>query len=249
MKPTKLWTTLLLALSLTGGLAIVRDLAHTTPVVAGTAEVATSKRVYAKANPAVVMIRGNGAIGSGFIISSDGYIITNAHVAKDQPTVMTVMMADGKTEMPADVVGFGMDGLDLALLKISRPGKYPTVQLAKSKSIGVGDSVYAIGTPLEERNQNTFTNGMVSAFRADGQIIQHNAAISQGNSGGPLLNDKGEVVGVNTWGAVSQVVDAEGNQVAKGTGNIGINYAIGTDLVRQFLLDARQRRISATATI
>jgi len=249
MKPTKLWTTLLLALSLTGGLAIVRDLAHTTPVVAGTAEVATSKRVYAKANPAVVMIRGNPGWGSGFIISENGYIITNAHVAKNQPAVMTVMMADGKTEMPADVVGFATGGVDLALLKINRARKFPTLRLAKSKSIGVGDSVYAIGTPLGEINQNTFTNGMVSAFRLEGQIIQHNAAINQGNSGGPLLNDKGEVVGVNTWVAASSIEDAEGNQVARGTGNVGVNYAIGADLVRQFLSDASQRKISATATI
>lgn len=249
MKATKLWTTVLLALSLTGGISLAHSLTHINPAVAETAEVTTAKRVYARANPAVVMIRGNTGSGSGFIISSDGYIITNAHVAKDQPTVMTVMMADGKTELPADLVGFATGGLDLALLKISRPGKYPTVRLAKSKSIAIGDSVYAIGTPLAELNQNTFTNGMVSAFRVDGQVIQHNAAINSGNSGGPLLNNKAEVVGVNTWGAFSKVVDADGNQVARGTGNVGINFAIGADLVRQFLSDARQQRISATATI
>jgi serine protease Do len=162
---------------------------------------------------------------------------------------MTLMMADGKTEIPADLVGFANRGIDLALLKINRQKKFPTLQLAKTKSIEVGDSIYAIGTPIRELNQNTFTSGMVSALRLEGKIIQHNAAINEGNSGGPLLNDKGEVIGVNTAGAYRRVEDAQGNQVARGVGNVGVNYAIGANVVRQFLSDVRQGKISPTATI
>lgn len=247
VNPIKLGSTLLLILGLSGSIAIVGT--NSTPATAKTAQVKTAKQVYALANPAVVMIRGNGGWGSGFIISENGYVVTNAHVAKGEPTVMTVLMADGKTEMPADVVGFATGGVDLALLKINRSRKFPTLRLAKSKSIGVGDNVFAIGTPLKEINQNTFTSGMVSALRLEGKVVQHNAAINVGNSGGPLLNDKGEVVGVNTAVAHSSVEDAEGNQVARGTGNVGISYAIGVDVLSQFLNDVRRGKISPVATI
>lgn len=231
---TKILTALLLATLTCGGFST----ADLIPAAAKTPVANTANRVYAKANPAVVTIRGNGAHGSGFIISDDGYVITNAHVVKGQPAVVTLMMADGKTEIPADLVGFGKNGLDLALLKINRRGqKFPTVALSQMTSVRVGDNAYAIGTPLDEAFQNTFTTGIVSALREDGKSIQHNATINPGNSGGPLLNDKGEVIGVNTLG------------FGRDTGNVGLNYAIGVDLVRQFALDARRGKSSPVATI
>jgi serine protease Do len=233
----KLGSILFLALSLAGSSCFIGYPFTAASAVARTPEETTANRVYAKANPAVVTVRNNNGHGSGFIVSSDGYIITNAHVVKGQPAVVTVMMADGKTEMPADVVGFATDGVDLALLKINRQGKLPTLQLGNAKSLRVGDSVYAIGTPLGEINQNTFTSGMVSAFREDGQTIQHNAAINSGNSGGPLLNDNGEAIGVNTY------------IITRNGGNVGINFAIGANTVRQFLSDARQGKVSPIATI
>ncbi len=246
---TKLCSSLLLTLSLMGSFWIVtHDISVPTPAVAKNPESTIAKRVYKRANPAVVTIRGNGGWGSGFIIDG-GYVVTNAHVLRGQPAVMTLIMADGKTEIPADLVGFANGGIDLAVLKINRQKKFPALQLAKTKSIEVGDSIYAIGTPLQELNQNTFTSGMVSALRLKGELIQHNAAINEGNSGGPLLNDKGEVVGVNMAGAYSSVEDAQGNQVARGTGNVGVSYAISVSIVRQFLSDVRQGKISPTATI
>ena len=230
---TKLFVTLLLATLTCGGIST----ADLIPAAAKTPAASTANRVYDKANPAVVTIRNNNGHGSGFIISSDGYVVTNAHVVKGQPAVVTLIMADGKTEIPADLVGFGKDGLDLALLKINRRGqKFPTVALSKTTS-RVGDNTYAIGTPLHEAFKNTFTTGIVSAIREDGKYIQHNAAINKGNSGGPLLNDKSEVIGVNTLG------------FGRDTGNVGINYAIGVDLVRQFAIDARQGKSSPIATI
>jgi serine protease Do len=209
----------------------------------------TANRVYEKANPAVVTIRGINAHGSGFIISANGYVITNAHVLRDQPSVVTVMMADGKTEMPADVVGFGLNGLDLALLKINRPGKLPTVALGKGKSIRVGDNVYAIGTPLAEQNQNTLTAGLVSGIRDNGRIIQNSAAINRGNSGGPLLNDKGEVIAVNTAIATASVICENGEDCASNTGNVGIAYSLNVDLVRSFVQDTLAGKASSRSTL
>ena len=230
---TKILATLLLATLTCGGIST----ADLIPAAAKTPAASTANRVYDKANPAVVTIRNNNGHGSGFIISSDGYVVTNAHVVKGQPAVVTLIMADGKTEIPADLVGFGKDGLDLALLKINRRGqKFPTVALSKTTS-RVGDNTYAIGTPLHEAFKNTFTTGIVSAIREDGKYIQHNAAINKGNSGGPLLNDRSEVIGVNTL-------------LYSPTGaNIGLNYAISVDLVRQFAIDARQGKSSPVATI
>ncbi len=241
MKTNLIFTFLLTTLTYTG-----ITTPHTLPpATAKTPEANTANRVYDKANPAVVMIRGINGWGSGFIISANGYIVTNAHVVTGQPAVVTVMMADGKTEMPADVVGFARDGIDLALLKINRPHKFPTVALGNSKSIRVGDSVYAIGTPLAEFNQNSFTAGMVSGIRADGRVIQHNAAINKGNSGGPLLNDRGEVIGINTMILGGTVVCSDGKDCGASTGNIGISYAMSIDLIRSFFQEAMTGKISS----
>jgi S1-C subfamily serine protease len=232
---TKIPIALLLATITCGGVSTAYLIPATAKTPAATTTT-TANRVYDKANPAVVTIRGNSALGSGFIISSDGYVVTNAHVLKGQPAVVTLIMADGKTEIPADVVEFGKDGLDLALLKINRRGqKFPTVALSKTTS-RVGDNAYAIGTPMDEAFKNTFTTGIVSAIRADGKYVQHNAAINKGNSGGPLLNDRGEVIGVNTLG------------IGRATGNVGLSLALSVDLVRQFVIEARQGK-SSPATI
>jgi serine protease Do len=241
---SKRLSTLLLTLSLTGAVAPILP-----PLLAKTPEATTANRVYDKVNPAVVTVRGDGGHGSGFLISSDGYIVTNAHVVKGQPAVVTVMMANGATEIAADVVGFATGGVDLALLKINRRGKtFPTIQFGDASAVRVGDSIYAIGTPLRESNHNTFTSGMISAIREDGQQIQHSAAINLGNSGGPLINDKGELIGVNTSVQVSRVFDADGELIGRNTGNIGISYAVSVDLVRKFIADARQGKISPIST-
>jgi serine protease Do len=242
---TKILTTLLLA-TLTCGTITTQILTH--PAVAKP-PTNTANRVYAKANPAVIMIRGVNTRGSGFIITPNGYIVTNAHVVAGQPGVVTVLMADGKTEMPADVVGFGLNGLDLALLKINRPTKFPTVAPGKSKSIRVGDNVYAIGTPLAEVNQNTFTSGIVSSLRDEGRIIQTNATINPGNSGGPLLNEEGEVIGVNTIAAFGKVICADGQVCGISKGNVGVNYAISVDVVKSFVQDALAGKLSSVPTI
>ncbi|WP_373539753.1 S1C family serine protease [Chamaesiphon sp.] len=235
--------TLLLSFTLTGAVTLT-----TTPLFAKTPTPITASRIYERVNPAVVMIRGNNGRGSGFIIRDDGLIVTNAHVVKGEAEVVTVMMADGKTEIPADVVGFANNGVDLALLKINRSAKFPTVSFGNTGSIKVGNPVYAIGTPLQELNLNTFTSGIVSAIRT-GDLIQHNAAINSGNSGGPLLNDKGQLIGVNVSLSVTRVIDGNGRIIGIATGNAGLGYALSVDLVRKLLVDFAQGKISPVSTI
>jgi serine protease Do len=218
------------------------------PVIAKTVTEQTASNVYKRANPAVVTVRvGEKAHGSGFIISQDGFVVTNAHVAAGAPSVVTLMMADGKTEIPADVIGFARDGVDLALLKINKRRNLPIVRLGTSRSIEVGNQIYAIGTPLEEKNQNTFSPGIVSALRTG--IVQHTASINPGNSGGPLLNSNGEVIGVNTAIALAPVVCPDGSDCGVVRGNVGISYAITIDTVKTFLADAKANRISSVSTL
>jgi serine protease Do len=240
---TKFLPIVLLSLSLTGVATLT-----TTPLLAKTPVTTSANRIYERANPAVVMIRGNSGRGSGFIVRNDGLIVTNAHVVQGEAEVVTVMMADGKTEIPADVVGFANNGVDLALLKINRPAKFPTVNFGDTGTIKVGNIVYAIGTPLGELNLNTFTSGIVSAIRT-GDLIQHNAAINSGNSGGPLLDDKGQLIGVNVSISNTKVVDRNGRIIGIATGNVGISYALSVDLVRKVLADFAQGKISPVATI
>lgn len=139
------------------------------------------------------------SLGSGFIISADGYILTNDHVV-DNADKITVQLAGGKT-FSASLKGIDPK-LDLALLKIDTEEKLPTVKLGNSESLEIGEWVMAIGNPFGL--QQTVTVGIVSAKgRVIGagpydNFIQTDASINPGNSGGPLFNTRGEVVGINT---------------------------------------------------
>lgn len=140
--------------------------------------------------------------GSGFIVSTDGHVITNAHVVEEADTV-TVTLKDGRT-LDGKVVGID-PVTDVAAIKIEANG-LPTVTLGSSKNLTPGQWAIAIGNPLGL--DNTVTAGIISAIdRSSSQVgipdrrvqfIQTDAAINPGNSGGPLLNDRGEVIGINT---------------------------------------------------
>ena len=140
--------------------------------------------------------------GSGFIVSADGHVITNAHVVEGA-NMVSVTLKDGRT-LEGKVVGID-PVTDVAAVKIEANG-LPTVTLGKSKQLVPGEWAIAIGNPLGL--DNTVTAGIVSAIGRSStqvgipdrrvQFIQTDAAINPGNSGGPLLNDRGEVIGINT---------------------------------------------------
>jgi serine protease Do len=138
------------------------------------------------------------SLGSGFIISPDGYILTNNHVV-DKARDIKVALSDGRI-MEAKLVGKSQE-IDIALIKVEASA-LPFVELGDSTALEVGDWVFAIGNPFGLNH--TVTAGIVSAKgRVIGvgpydDLIQTDAAINPGNSGGPLFNIKGEVVGINT---------------------------------------------------
>jgi serine protease Do len=139
------------------------------------------------------------SLGSGFVISQDGFIVTNAHVIEDVES-MKVIFADGR-ELDAEVVGRDPK-TDIALIRVQSDKPLPAIPLGDSDGVRPGEWVVAIGNPFGL--EHTVTAGIVSAkHREIGQgsyddFIQTDAAINPGNSGGPLLNLKGEVIGINT---------------------------------------------------
>lgn len=173
-------------------------------------------QVFEQAGPAVVYVTTkvqsfdffigptiSEGMGSGFIVDSQGLILTNYHVIQNAESI-TVVLANGK-ELPAKVVGSDIS-TDLAVLRITPGGeKLPVVKLGDSAKLQVGDWVIAIGNPYGFNRTVTF--GVVSSNersiraadrRTITDVIQTDAAINPGNSGGPLLNAKGEVVGINS---------------------------------------------------
>lgn len=151
--------------------------------------------------------------GTGFFVSQDGYILTNRHVIPDGATKVSVTMSDGAKLSDVSVVGRTKadDPLDVAFLKVNdKSRKFTPVTIGDSSKMEVGNMVIAIGNALGQF-QNTVTSGIVSGFGRDLQangdggsvetlqnLIQTDAAINQGNSGGPLVNVNGEVIGINT---------------------------------------------------
>jgi len=191
-------------------------------------------RVYQQASPSVVSIRAGGATGSGVVVSNDGLIITNAHVVRN-PQNLRVILSD-RREFPAEVVGYGNDGLDLAMIKINAPDLAP-ITFARLSSVQIGQRAFAIGNPFG-RFAGTFTTGIVSRIDQARGFIQTDAAINPGNSGGPLLNSQGELIGINT------AIFTGGR--GAGSGNIGIGFAINLDRVQPFITAAKEGRTAQT---
>ncbi|WP_126176546.1 Do family serine endopeptidase [Tsuneonella rigui] len=165
------------------------------------------------------------SLGSGFIISADGYVVTNNHViapqGKGEVEEITVTTTDG-TEYPAKLIGNDSSS-DLAVLKISGPKAFPFVHFGDSSQARVGDWVIAIGNPFALGG--TVTSGIVSAvYRSTGtgsaydRYIQTDASINRGNSGGPLFDMQGNVIGIN-----NAIFSPSG-------GSVGIGFAIPAEI-------------------
>lgn len=185
-------------------------------------EILTPQEIYARVNPAVVTVMARmeddgASVGTGVIFTEDGYILTNYHVVEGGLDCLIILNND--YTLTAQYVAGDRDS-DLAVLKCEVEG-LPTAVFGTSQQLTVGDPVYAIGNPLGVELRGTFTNGIVSAIDRDMDIhgrqmtlIQTNAALNSGNSGGPLIDQYGRVVGINvikmTGGGHSATVEGLG---------------------------------------
>lgn len=167
-------------------------------------------------------------LGSGFIIDPSGYVVTNRHVIVDAYSI-TVQLSDGR-RLIADVVGHP-PATDIALLKVKSDQPLPSVYFGESDNVRVGDKVLAIGNPLGFGG--TVTSGIVSALNRDtadtpyDNFIQTDASINHGNSGGPLFNARGEVIGVNT------------ELFSPTSGSVGLGMALPSDDVKFAVTELR----------
>ncbi len=166
--------------------------------------------------------------GSGFIVDSDGIIVTNAHVVRRADKV-TVTLKDGR-KLDAEVLGRD-DATDLAVLKVDATG-LPSLEFGDSDALLVGALVVAVGNPFGLGQ--TVTSGIVSALGRDiksgpfDSFIQTDAAINRGNSGGPLLNEEGQVVGINT-----AIFSPTG-------GSVGLGFAVPSDIAQDVVADLQK---------
>ena len=189
------------------------------------------EEIFEKSEESVVQVNvlrsaDNGGMGSGFVFSDDGYIITNEHVVKDAEKA-TVTFLDGESYI-GDVIGRDRD-LDIAVVKVTPTNTYiQPITLGDSSKLKVGEKIAAIGNPFGL--SGSMTSGIVSQIgrllpQESGysipDVIQTDAAINPGNSGGPLLNMQGEVVGINT-------------AIQSATGEFsGIGFAVPSNTVKK----------------
>ena len=167
------------------------------PAVVGISTISVETNVFGNLEP----LEG---VGSGFIVDSRGYIVTNAHVVGENPKELIVYFIDGK-ELPGEVL-WKDTTLDMAVVKVDATN-LPIVELGDSDAIQVGELAIAIGNPLGLRYDRTVTQGIISGLNRTIQVsprdimedlIQTDAAINPGNSGGPLINNEGHIIGINT---------------------------------------------------
>ncbi|MEK6536078.1 MAG: trypsin-like peptidase domain-containing protein, partial [Actinomycetota bacterium] len=175
-------------------------------------------------------------LGSGFVASTDGYILTNAHVVTDESSQtpqkasdIEVNFKNGK-KVKASIVGYDLTSSDVAVIKVDPEGLDLTpIPLGDSDAVKVGEPVVAIGSPFEYAS--TLTSGIISATKrtvespssgfAIQNVLQTDAAINPGNSGGPLINSRGEVIGLN-----EQIATSSG-------GSEGVGFAVPINTAKQ----------------
>ena len=187
------------------------------------------QEIYDQNIPSAVSILTSYGSGTGVVLSEDGYIVTNAHVVEEAPSI-SVKLSDDR-EFAAQLIG--CDSIsDLAVLRIEAGDLVPA-QFGDSDILRVGDSVVAIGNPLGVELRGTYTDGIISAINRDVSmngrtmtLIQTNAALNSGNSGGPLINCYGQVIGINTM-KIGAFTDSAGVE--------GIGFAIPSATVKEIV--------------
>jgi S1-C subfamily serine protease len=180
------------------------------------------------------------SLGSGVLISEDGYVVTNSHVIGSEKAQVTVIFSD-KHEAPARIIGIDR-ATDLALVKVDKPGQ-PPLKWGDSAQTKVAEWVLAIGSPYQL--SHSVSLGIISAlgrknlgFSEYEDFIQTDAAINRGNSGGALVNARGELIGINT-----------GIFSSAGGGSEGIGFAIPSNLARQIIGDIIEHGIVRRGSI
>lgn len=194
------------------------------PVFAYDREEQAIVNLYKKINPAIVcvdsQISDGLSCGTGCIINKNGIILTSAHVIESESIIVT--MSNGQNYTAKVIKKLG-ENKDIALLKINTSFDLKTVKLGNSEKIKVGQKVLAIGNPFGFNG--TLTQGIISRIDYTKNRIQTDAAINPGSSGGPLLNKRGEIIGIN------QAIYNPDNNIS----NIGIGFAIPINLVKEYL--------------
>ncbi len=170
----------------------------------------------------VVSIKTNEGQGSGFIISEEGYVVTNAHVLEGARYAIATTSDSNKEYM--SLIGYDSD-LDIALLKI--PGSYQELKFGDSDKVRIGEKVIVIGNP--QGLSFSVTGGIISATDrkssdSSGEYLQTDAALNPGNSGGPLINTQGEVIGINNFKLSGESLGfaLESNYIVKSVNNIAL---------------------------
>ena len=180
-----------------------------------------------RSNPNLQRKKEKKPVGTGFLVSKDGYLLSNYHVISKADEI-SVVFKDSDKEYDVEVIGKDKES-DIALLKIIEKGNYPFLKLTDSDKVNVGDIAVAIGNPFGL--SHTLTTGVISAKGRTGlgnryeDFLQTDVAINPGNSGGPLLNIYGEVIGIN-----SMIFSQSG-------GSIGIGFAISSKMAKRIMED------------
>ena len=152
------------------------------------------------------LLNGVELVGSGVMISEKGYVLTNAHVLEGADEI-SARLHDGR-KLPAHPVAIDKEA-DLALLKLLDDKPFPAAAIGASGRLAVGQTVFAIGSPITAELNFSVTRGILSAPRRTirkHEYLQHDAALNPGNSGGPLVDEDGRVIGINTW----KMMDTQG---------------------------------------
>ena len=182
--------------------------------------------IYKKISPAIVSVdtqlKDGFSCGTGCIIDKNGTILTSAHILEGGKKDIIITMSSGE-DYKAKIIKMYGDKKDIALLKISVPYELKTIKMGDSGKIKVGDSVLAIGNPFGFTG--TLTKGIISRIDYSKNKLQTDAAINPGSSGGPLLNTKGEIIGIN------QSIYNPDNNIS----NIGIGFATPINTIKEYM--------------